>query len=463
MVNLEFRISFSKEDSILLSLKNCGDKLKISTKRIDPNLLDLEMRESDFAIRYGKVLLTTFQGNEAIHKRPRLLQHIIRDVSLTRELSSVTLDSYSLFSIQKDLIENGRDPILANFEVLLDNDYFVVMKTRSETSAGAAEAMMNFLDENKRMLNLILGGFSSVMKSLNDFLLERNHGVVDFSSESKEEFFRFFKKYYVEMPTGKKAAVTALCMTHDSGLILPTLLANGHLAASEYVNALFSCYMSRNRNFIDRKTSREIVGDEDYFPSPLEPDWSDPETSFAELRAQTSNVLEYSVFFPNVDKSKDDIRSLIAKGESFDLEFKSTLRWHIKAERKDPAIEHAALKTIAGFLNTKGGTLLIGVRDDGSIEGIETDKFNNEDKFALHFWNLIKSSMGQDVTPFVNGRFEQIDGKTVFIVQCDRSARPVFLRHKNFDEEFFIRVGPSSAKLGISEALKYIGDSFHGK
>ncbi len=437
--------------------------MKISTRKIDPNLLDLEMRESDFAIRYGKDLLTTFQGNESANRRPRLLQHIIRDVSLTRELSSVTLDSYSLFSIQKDLIENGRDPILANFEELLGNDYFVMIKTRSETPDGAADAIMEFLDENKRMLNLILGGFSSVMKSLNDFLLEKNHGVVDFSSESKEEFFRFFNNYYVEMPPGKKAAVTALCATHDSGLILPVLLVNGHLAASEYVNALFSCYMSRNQNFIKRKTSREIIGDEDYFPTPLEPDWKYPEKSFADLRAQTAGVLEYSVFFPNEDKSKDDLRSLIRKGESFDLEFKSTLRWHIKARRKDPAIEHAALKTIAGFVNSKGGTLLIGVRDDGSIEGIETDKFDNEDKFALHFWNLIKSSMGREVTPFVNARFEKIDGKTVYIVQCERSSRPVFLKHKNFDEEFFIRVGPSSAKLAISEALKYIGASFHRK
>ena len=56
---------------------------------------------------------------------------------------------------------------------------------------------------------------------------------------------------------------------------------------------------------------------------------------------------------------------LIDVGESGEVEFKSTLRWHLHAERMDKEIEHASLKTIAAFLNTAGGTLLIGVNDDG--------------------------------------------------------------------------------------------------
>ena len=62
------------------------------------------------------------------------------------------------------------------------------------------------------------------------------------------------------------------------------------------------------------------------------------------------------------------------RGESKTLEFKSTLRWNTKEDRKDDkVITHSALKTVAAFLNTDGGDLLIGVRDDGSIIGIERD------------------------------------------------------------------------------------------
>ncbi|MFC1461881.1 helix-turn-helix domain-containing protein, partial [Verrucomicrobiota bacterium] len=154
------------------------------------------------------------------------------------------------------------------------------------------------------------------------------------------------------------------------------------------------------------------------------------------------------------------VRDLINMGETFALEFKSCLRWNLKTGKKDPAIEHANLKTIAAFLNSSGGTLLIGVRDDGSIEGIETDALTNPDKFARHFWQLVKARLGQDICPFIRTAFKDVDSKTVFAVDCVGSPKPVFLNQKQGDDEFYIRVGPSSAKLTIREALKYISQRF---
>jgi hypothetical protein len=73
---------------------------------------------------------------------------------------------------------------------------------------------------------------------------------------------------------------------------------------------------------------------------------------------------------------------LIKRGESKTLEFKSTLRWSLKENRKDDkGVTHAVLKTVAAFLNTEGGDLLIGVADDGSVVGIEHDQLDNDDKF----------------------------------------------------------------------------------
>ena len=77
---------------------------------------------------------------------------------------------------------------------------------------------------------------------------------------------------------------------------------------------------------------------------------------------------------------------LIKRGESKTLEFKSTLRWNLKEDRQDDkGVTHAVLKTIAAFLNTEGGDLLIGVADDGSIVGIERDQLENDDKFMRHW------------------------------------------------------------------------------
>ena len=73
---------------------------------------------------------------------------------------------------------------------------------------------------------------------------------------------------------------------------------------------------------------------------------------------------------------------LIKRGESKTFEFKSTLRWDMKEDRKDDKlVTHAVLKTLAAFLNTDGGDLLIDDADDGSIVGIERDQLENDDKF----------------------------------------------------------------------------------
>ena len=45
---------------------------------------------------------------------------------------------------------------------------------------------------------------------------------------------------------------------------------------------------------------------------------------------------------------------LLKQHESRTLEFKSTSRWNLKENRKDPAVTNAVIKTIAAFLNTGG-------------------------------------------------------------------------------------------------------------
>ncbi len=88
-------------------------------------------------------------------------------------------------------------------------------------------------------------------------------------------------------------------------------------------------------------------------------------------------------------RSTNDLIRKIAHGETRQLEFKSTLRWSIKANRDDPNMETAVLKTIAAFCNTDGGELLIGVSDAKEILGLALDHFQDSDKFLLHLRNLI--------------------------------------------------------------------------
>ena len=60
---------------------------------------------------------------------------------------------------------------------------------------------------------------------------------------------------------------------------------------------------------------------------------------------------------------------LIAGGESASLEFKQTMRWDTKLQKRSTEVQRASMKTVCAFLNSGGGTLLIGVADTGKPTG----------------------------------------------------------------------------------------------
>ena len=138
------------------------------------------------------------------------------------------------------------------------------------------------------------------------------------------------------------------------------------------------------------------------------------------------------------------------------LEFKSTLRINLHTGRKDPKMELAILKTLAGFLNTSSGTLIIGVADDGSPIGLEIEQFENEDKLALHLVSIIKSRMGMQAMSNIHLHFEDYHDDRVLVVNTDRIATPVFVLDEEKKEHFYIRTGPSTSELTPSQTQEYI-------
>jgi len=156
---------------------------------------------------------------------------------------------------------------------------------------------------------------------------------------------------------------------------------------------------------------------------------------------------------------------LIKRGESKTLEFKSTLRWNLKENvRDDKLVTHAALKTIAAFLNTEGGDLLIGVADNGSIVGIEQDQFESDDKFMLHLSQIVRNGLGDRAGTCIDPKTQIVQDKTVCVVSCQRSPEPVFLKWKGLEAtpegDFFVRSGPGTIKLPPDSAREFIRTRF---
>lgn len=171
---------------------------------------------------------------------------------------------------------------------------------------------------------------------------------------------------------------------------------------------------------------------------------------YLESNVGTMGLEEYEI---------QEIKKSIKCGENEKIEYKSTLRTNLTTGEKDPRIEKAVLKTLVAFLNTDGGTLLIGVADDGNVIGIDEGSFENRDKLNLHMTHLIANQIGNDFLHFISFRLVDFDGKGVMRVTCQKSNMPVFLIDGK-NETFFVRSGPSSIDLNGTDLLNYATTRF---
>jgi len=150
---------------------------------------------------------------------------------------------------------------------------------------------------------------------------------------------------------------------------------------------------------------------------------------------------------------------VMAARESSSTEFKSTLRWNMKEQRKDSELEFVIVKTIAGFMNGKGGILLIGVNDEGATLGLDEDyktlKKPSPDGFELHLTNLIHNEIGAALAHLVDIRFHSVTGKDVCMVVVQPSPTPVWLKHAG-KNEFYVRSGNQTKPFESRETAEYV-------
>src|SRR6266508_2209483 len=211
------------------------------------------------------------------------------------------------------------------------------------------------------------------------------------------------------------------------------------LAAHDYAKTSFS--------YIERDTGREY-----WVEAPEQ-----PEEIAVELHAEA----EPAASVPRESRrSERGTAELLAAGESSSLEFKSSARWNSYTRQRDPAIELAAVKTVAGFMNARGGTLLVGVDDQGQVAGLDHDlkTLGRQDHDGYENWltTLLETSIGKPAISHLAVRFEQLEGGVVCRIDVRPSKRPVFVRSGKAMADFYVRLNNSTRLLNTAEALEYI-------
>jgi hypothetical protein len=187
-----------------------------------------------------------------------------------------------------------------------------------------------------------------------------------------------------------------------------------------------------------------------------------------EILAKELNDFLESITITTESVVKMPIDELIKEGESNELEFKSSLRWSYQENKIDKKLEQVILKTVAGFSNGEGGTLIIGVNDDGEILGLDRDYTSlngDKDAFELHLRNLLNKTFGTAfVTSNINIKFHTIDEKEICKIDIIQGESPIYLEVADKSgmktEKFYVRSGNSSQELKLSEVNEYVSSRF---
>lgn len=159
-------------------------------------------------------------------------------------------------------------------------------------------------------------------------------------------------------------------------------------------------------------------------------------------------------------ESRLSILDLIVGGENNNLELKQSFRWDSKQNALNKDLEKTVMKSVAGFLNSEGGKIIVGVTDDKSIPGLEKDyatlQRKDRDGFENHFNQVFNNIVGAKFRHLIKTAFSQIDNKDVCLIEIQPAPEPVYITLYNNAEEFYIRSGNITSPLPISKASDYI-------
>ena len=166
------------------------------------------------------------------------------------------------------------------------------------------------------------------------------------------------------------------------------------------------------------------------------------------------------------DYFQQSISELIKLSESEFLEFKSTLKWDIRLEKANPELVGEIIKTIAGFLNNKGGVLVIGYDDDNNVlYGLEKDypvtsKKSNYDGWQQYFINQVNERLGKEINHYFTIEPIPHDGKTIARINVSKSPKPVFAKQNKQGGDFFVRIHGQTENLNPEDTNNWIKEHF---
>ncbi len=153
------------------------------------------------------------------------------------------------------------------------------------------------------------------------------------------------------------------------------------------------------------------------------------------------------------------LEDLLAEMETEQVEFKSSAYYSYRPDVPESVIVDSVIKTVAGFLNAGGGTLAIGIADDGEILGIQPDldkKNMDADRYVNSLTTVFVRSLGSLASTMAKIQLQAVDGVQVALVHVQPSPKPIYAKVSKRDNAFFVRVNNSTRVLEAADLVGYV-------
>ena len=180
------------------------------------------------------------------------------------------------------------------------------------------------------------------------------------------------------------------------------------------------------------------------------------------LVSQETKDAALAAFKEFAPKSIDQqIAALIAAGESATVEFKSSVRWDMRGNCVNEPLKFSVIKTVAAFLNSSGGTLLIGVDDERKVVGLKGDyslfkKSDSRGAFENWLTTQFVDQFGKPASRLYSVTFHVVAGEDICRIEVQPSPSPVYVDEKGGKPaQLYIRTGNASRALDTQEIIEY--------
>jgi hypothetical protein len=153
------------------------------------------------------------------------------------------------------------------------------------------------------------------------------------------------------------------------------------------------------------------------------------------------------------------LSSLLTAGEGETVEFKASARWDYREGKINRAMEVAVVRTIAAFMNHRGGSLLIGIDDRGMPIGLIRDlaslRRRDLDGYQQFVVGLVERHLGPSACSLIHVLFHSIDAQDVCRVVVEPASRPVYVKEGD-TARYFLRTGNGTRELDARDVVEHI-------